>query len=340
MTGPISIGQAGLNGRPHALYRFYDRSDVLLYVGITMDLPKRLKAHRKEKPWWLEISSITVEPHESRAAALDAEAEAIRSEKPLYNTTHNTFVAQGPITPEQAVADFAEVVLSRLNIFDDEIAEYLSEVDEDEHHDSPYPMPKIAAAALIASEVEAGGRITLALGARHVLDQIDPDLRAEFERRAIAEAKRWDFDTSGGLDAPEVMENVLNLVAAMMAQQYLDSLAPAESAEWIECAKAVYEKSGEDTIARMAASYARQRKHNGAVPPQMCLGEGKHGAGCPSKAELDIQFTCEEGHVSEWFRFCSTHAKDKEEGVTHQGCGAAAKVTSCEPTQALDWGWV
>ena len=217
LTSPISIGQASLNARPHALYRFYDRSDVLLYVGITVDPGARFKKHASDKPWWGEVANISVTPHQSREAALEAEVGAIRLEKPLYNTVHNTFVAQGPITPEQAVADFAENILGKLNIFGSELSEWLDAADESEYNDLPYPMPKTGAAALMAAEFESSGRISLSLGARNVIDQLDPEMRTSFEQRAIEEAKRWGFDVSEGLDSPEVMESVLNLVAAMLA---------------------------------------------------------------------------------------------------------------------------
>lgn len=93
MSSSISSGQASLNTRPHALYRFYDRSDVLLYVGITVDIPARVKKHRAEKPWWTEVSNISIENFGSRHEVLAAERTAIRTERPLYNIDHNLMVA-------------------------------------------------------------------------------------------------------------------------------------------------------------------------------------------------------------------------------------------------------
>lgn len=341
MSRPISIGQASLNDRPHALYRFFDRSDVLLYVGITADLPKRFKDHRKEKPWWTQISTIKIEPHESRSAVLEAEAEAIRTEQPLYNSTHNTFIAPAPVSPEQAVAKFAEAVLSRLNVIDDEVAEYLNEVEEDQDGNIPFPMPKIAAAALLAAEDEAGGRLTLSMGARAVVDQIDPEKFSKFESDASAEARNWAVDTSKGIETPEVMEGILTRIAGMLAEQYLDGLDTDEAAEWMACASAAHPRLEGDHLARHAASFARQWKHNGTVPAGMCMESGQHGANCPSMAAFDIQYTCEKGHSSGWARFCANHTEVKQqEGVTHQDCGADATVSACEPTQTPDWGWV
>jgi predicted GIY-YIG superfamily endonuclease len=88
----ISVGQASLASAPHALYRFYDRTDVLLYVGITMNLPTRMFKHKGTKPWWTSIADIQVEHFATRGEALTAERKAIREERPLYNEQHNRFV--------------------------------------------------------------------------------------------------------------------------------------------------------------------------------------------------------------------------------------------------------
>jgi hypothetical protein len=74
---------------PQALYRFFDGSDVLLYVGITLDLPVRLKHHSVHKPWWTEVSRIDVEHFESQIEVVEAERAAIIAESPKYNLVHN-----------------------------------------------------------------------------------------------------------------------------------------------------------------------------------------------------------------------------------------------------------
>jgi hypothetical protein len=103
----ISVGQAGLNGRPHALYRFFDRSDVLLYVGITIDIGARFKKHQSDKPWWSEVEHIGIERHGTRREALDAESRAILTEEPLYNVAQNQFAA----APGDARAELARELL-------------------------------------------------------------------------------------------------------------------------------------------------------------------------------------------------------------------------------------
>jgi predicted GIY-YIG superfamily endonuclease len=77
------------NGATHALYRFYDATGALLYIGITADPGSRWRSHAHNKPWWQQISTITVETHNDRAAVLRAEECAIRAELPKYNIVHN-----------------------------------------------------------------------------------------------------------------------------------------------------------------------------------------------------------------------------------------------------------
>ena len=78
------------------LYRHFDSADVLLYVGISSDALRRAAAHGV-KPWGAEICRINVEHYPSRSAALQAEKEAIRLERPRYNITHNA-PAPAPVT--------------------------------------------------------------------------------------------------------------------------------------------------------------------------------------------------------------------------------------------------
>jgi hypothetical protein len=79
-------------GRPHTLYRFYGASDELLYVGISVHAPSRFSQHMGDKPWWLEVSRITLEHWPDRASVLEAERLAIKSEHPRYNVVHRVAV--------------------------------------------------------------------------------------------------------------------------------------------------------------------------------------------------------------------------------------------------------
>lgn len=87
--GPLPT-ERGKVDRPHALYRFWDDNNNLLYVGITVHLPNRVAQHRGEKEWWTEIATITIEHHPDRESVLEAEHAAIRTEHPVWNVIHNT----------------------------------------------------------------------------------------------------------------------------------------------------------------------------------------------------------------------------------------------------------
>lgn len=81
----MTVAPASLS--PTCVYRMYDEADRLLYVGVSGDLPTRLNAHRSEKPWYTEVSRITLKHFPTRDGALDAETHAIAQEGPLYNRT-------------------------------------------------------------------------------------------------------------------------------------------------------------------------------------------------------------------------------------------------------------
>lgn len=71
--------------RPFSVYRFFNAKGKLLYVGMTADLPARMRQHAKDKSWWGEVAKTTSEVHPTEKAAAVAEATAIVAEKPLYN---------------------------------------------------------------------------------------------------------------------------------------------------------------------------------------------------------------------------------------------------------------
>jgi predicted GIY-YIG superfamily endonuclease len=71
-----------------ALYRFYDKTGNLLYVGISDNLGTRFYNHARKKPWWPQVATANVEWFDTRAKAAKAERKAIRSEHPLWNIVH------------------------------------------------------------------------------------------------------------------------------------------------------------------------------------------------------------------------------------------------------------
>lgn len=91
-----------MSSRKQALYRFFDTGGELLYVGITMNPSARWPKHAATKQWWHEVETITVETFDSRGAVLEAEKEAIKTERPTYNIVHAEGVAQEvPPAPER-----------------------------------------------------------------------------------------------------------------------------------------------------------------------------------------------------------------------------------------------
>lgn len=71
-----------------SLYRHYNSSDELLYVGISLSALQRLGQHAEHSAWFGSISRVTIEHYETRQLALDAEREAVIRERPLHNVHH------------------------------------------------------------------------------------------------------------------------------------------------------------------------------------------------------------------------------------------------------------
>lgn len=71
--------------RRAALYRLFDSEGRLLYVGVAFNPETRWKDHAKDKPWWNDVKRKAVVWCTTRTDALADEAEAIRTERPLYN---------------------------------------------------------------------------------------------------------------------------------------------------------------------------------------------------------------------------------------------------------------
>lgn len=76
--------QSAMGGRT-ALYRHYDVEDVLLYVGISGTPENRTRWHKRNAEWIERAVRFTGVWYPTRAAALIAEAKAIREESPQFN---------------------------------------------------------------------------------------------------------------------------------------------------------------------------------------------------------------------------------------------------------------
>ena len=67
------------------LYRCFDKSGALLYIGVTINHNKRFSQHEQKQPWWRDVDKITLVPYPERHLAMDAERAAIDAENPLHN---------------------------------------------------------------------------------------------------------------------------------------------------------------------------------------------------------------------------------------------------------------
>ena len=74
--------------KPTVLYRLWDKDDNLLYIGISYNPIKRLDGHCVDKPWFSEITAITLEHLPTRTDASEKEIKAIKKENPKYNLAH------------------------------------------------------------------------------------------------------------------------------------------------------------------------------------------------------------------------------------------------------------
>lgn len=77
------------------LYRMYDHTDTLLYVGITTNVERRIDKHRK-RSFWDSVERVELQHFDARLDALDAETLAIATEQPVFNLSRPHVVPQFP----------------------------------------------------------------------------------------------------------------------------------------------------------------------------------------------------------------------------------------------------
>jgi predicted GIY-YIG superfamily endonuclease len=86
-----------------AVYRFYDASGRLLYVGITANTTARWGRHKAKAAWWADRQRVEVTWHDDRVAAATEEYRAIRSENPIWNRAHTKAAGRTPYEPASEV---------------------------------------------------------------------------------------------------------------------------------------------------------------------------------------------------------------------------------------------
>lgn len=73
------------------LYRYFDRYNHLLYVGITGSGSGRMHGHSSSSRWWGKVHHSTFKHYRTRELAAAAEIEAIKAERPRYNIMHRAW---------------------------------------------------------------------------------------------------------------------------------------------------------------------------------------------------------------------------------------------------------
>ena len=72
-----------------SIYRHFNSSGVLLYLGISCRPLLRTSEHQKGSRWFDEIANITIEKCATRLEAEQKERQYIKAECPIYNVVHN-----------------------------------------------------------------------------------------------------------------------------------------------------------------------------------------------------------------------------------------------------------
>lgn len=73
-----------LDWRPHMVYELYDDKENALYVGMTYDLPARLRTHSR-MPWWRDVAEVRAVRRHDRGEARVREKLRLAELQPLWN---------------------------------------------------------------------------------------------------------------------------------------------------------------------------------------------------------------------------------------------------------------
>lgn len=71
------------------LYRHFSAAGELLYIGCSLRFLGRTAQHSTNSEWFVDIANITLQHFDTPRAALLAEEQAIRAERPQFNFVHN-----------------------------------------------------------------------------------------------------------------------------------------------------------------------------------------------------------------------------------------------------------
>ncbi|MFE3202198.1 GIY-YIG nuclease family protein [Embleya sp. NPDC059237] len=85
-----------------AVYRFFDRGDALIYVGIAANPRRRWADHVSQSPWWDQVVTREVEWFDTRDGAEAAEALTIAHDRPRWNVAPGVLGAEVARPPRRS----------------------------------------------------------------------------------------------------------------------------------------------------------------------------------------------------------------------------------------------
>nr|WP_278101138.1 GIY-YIG nuclease family protein [Microbacterium proteolyticum] len=91
---------------PTDVYHVCDEQHRLLYVGMSANVFKRMREHKKYAGWWPIAYDGYVIQYATREQATAEEARAIRDGRPIFNRRSEAFRADGP---EGEITEYLEI---------------------------------------------------------------------------------------------------------------------------------------------------------------------------------------------------------------------------------------
>ncbi|WP_051797284.1 GIY-YIG nuclease family protein [Catenuloplanes japonicus] len=313
MTVRVSAALLDLADRPHVLYRFFDRADVLLYVGITANFGARIAKHARDKPWFDQVVDIRREHYSNRADALTAEKAAIQTEKPLYNDQHNEMTTIPGLTVDEEWLRLNWHDLpaeTRRTVEGPAAADAREALAEEILHLLEPPSSSGASRVLAFYQSEmAGGAASWAYGAVMRLqmqlghaDRVIRELLESIPRRDAKICLDW-ADEQSEFEVPDLppesrFRSAIEEYTRLLNVRYLTALPERERECWTCLARDMNPHSSSVQIDGIAARYARAFKEADELPDGACNSRYEDQQFCPFRpmtpVHLDECTECED----------------------------------------------
>ena len=79
-----------MESKQFSVYKFFDESDELLYIGRTGNLLRRIARHTIKTGWFNEVRTVRILPCASRYESVEIERREIMQHSPKYNQACTT----------------------------------------------------------------------------------------------------------------------------------------------------------------------------------------------------------------------------------------------------------